>query len=953
MKQLTALLFSLFFLQTMSFAQSQRLVLVEHFTQASCGPCASQNPLLRTTLLANSTKAIALKHQVSWPGTDPMYTHYPAGPSDRRTYYGITGVPNTVLGGIQGPGAPNTVVTTATINTRYAVASPFDLTVSFSVTGGVITATTDIACTQAVSGTLVLHVAVIEKHIGFGSAPGSNGEVDFHNVMKQMLPSTSGTALAGSWAVGNTQSISESWTLSNVYDNNELAVIVFIQDNVTKEVHQAGYASSTTPTANDDSGILDIPTAGNQCGTSHDAQVELMNYGANTLSSTTINYDVDGGTPATYNWTGSLASGSSTVVSLPNMTVAAGYHTFNSWTTLPNGVADTGPGNDSRSEPLSVGSETIDLVITTDCWGSETSWEVHDASGNTWSEGGGYGNVGGGTTENHSFCLVPGDCYDFIINDSYGDGMYGSQYGSCTVDGNYIITDQSANQLATIIAANSDFGNQEVNNFCVPSLQPLASDFVGVPTTVCEGSTVNFTDASTGNMTTWNWSFTGGTPATSSVQNPGPVVYAASGNYQVSLIVGDGSTTDTKTVASYITVLSAPTAGTSAVDATCGQTNGSTTATPSGGQAPYTYAWDDQLAQTTATATGLSVGVYNCTVTDANGCSVTVAATVGNPGAPIVTGAGVDATCAQNDGSAAVTITGGSAPFIYVWVPNVSTSASATGLAAGVYNVTVTDNNGCASSVSITIVAPSVPSVSGTATDEVCAGDCDGSLNATATGGTAPYTYNWDGGIGAGQTQSSVCPGTYVVTITDASGCTSTSSVTIAAGAAAPVASFTASATNVDVGIAVNFTNTSTGGTTYNWDFGDGNSSANQSPSHSYAAVGTYTVVLTVTNAAGCAATFSEVIVVSEIDGVSEMSSADLVQLFPNPSHGELQLSWGALKVRYVEVVNILGAQVYVSAGVNGSNSHVMDLSAQPNGVYFVNVHTDEETIAKRVVIAK
>lgn len=757
MKKLTLTVLGVVLSMSMVVAQSQRLCLIEHFTQASCGPCASQNPTLEATLNANSTKAVAIKHQVSWPGTDPMNAHYPAGPGDRRSYYGITGVPNTVLGGIQGPGAPNTVVTTATINSRYAVASPFDLNVSFTKAGGVINATADINCSQAVSGNLVLHIVVVEKHIAFGSAPGSNGETDFYNVCKQYLPNTSGTSLSASWAVNDNQTVSESWTWTNVYDDTELAVVAFIQDNTTKEIHQAAWAPTETAALNDDAGISDVPNAGNICSPSWTPQVTLLNYGANNLTSATINYDLDGGTTQTQAWTGSLAPGASTTVTLSAMSPSSGYHTFNAWTTNPNSTTDANTNNDDNAAGLSVGDQTIDLQLITDCWGSETSWEVRDASNNVWAAGGNYPDVTGGATYNESFCLVTGDCYDFVLNDAYGDGMHGSQWGSCTVDGNYTISDQTPTTLATMIAANSDFGNQEINNFCVPAAVMPVSTFSGNPTSVCAGSSVAFSDASTGNITTWNWTFPGGVPGTSTQQNP-TVTYANAGNYDVTLQVSDGTNSDTQTLNSYIQVNANPTGTTSVVDASCGQSNGSVTVTAATGQAPYAYSWSPS-GGTGATASGLAAGVYTVTITDANGCVGTALGTVANPGAPSVTGSGVDATCAQNDGSASVTVTGGQQPYTYVWSPNVSTGSTASGLAAGTYSVTVTDGTGCASSTTITITAPPLPVATSNSTDEICDGDCDGTLDASASGGTSPFTYSWDNGVGSGATHTGVCPG--------------------------------------------------------------------------------------------------------------------------------------------------------------------------------------------------
>ena len=80
-------------------AQSQRLVLAEEFTQASCGPCASQNPAFNTLIAANSTKIITIKYQTSWPGVDPMNAQNPTQVQTRVNYYAVSGVPDGEIGG--------------------------------------------------------------------------------------------------------------------------------------------------------------------------------------------------------------------------------------------------------------------------------------------------------------------------------------------------------------------------------------------------------------------------------------------------------------------------------------------------------------------------------------------------------------------------------------------------------------------------------------------------------------------------------------------------------------------------------------------------------------------------------------------------------------------------------------------------------------------------------------
>jgi hypothetical protein len=439
---------------TVAFGQSQRLVLVEHFTQASCGPCAGQNPTLHSTMQANSTKATILTHQVSWPGVDAMNAIYPAGPEDRRNYYGVTGVPNTVLGG-GSPGAPNTVVTTNSINARYGVASPFDIDLSNSALTPAwdgIDVEMTINCTQAVSGNLKAHIAIIEDHITYadaGTPGGTNGETDYYSVMRQMLPNTSGTTIAASWAVNDNSTINESWNFSTngtVANFGEVAIIAFIQDDVTKEIHQAQYfkPAITAQVAND-AAIVDILNVDDAiCGTSITPTVTLQSFGSNPLTSVDISYSVNGGTPQVHNWTGNLAFLATDQVNLPAISFTAQASNTVTITAMnPNATTDDEPSNDSDAKvfaaPETAGTLVIELV--TDGYGDETYWEVQDAGGNTVDSGGnaqvGLTNIGtnifpaptdpgsyassGTFTENVT--LTSSGCHTFYITDYYGDGM--------------------------------------------------------------------------------------------------------------------------------------------------------------------------------------------------------------------------------------------------------------------------------------------------------------------------------------------------------------------------------------------------------------------------------------------------------------------------------------------------------------------------------------------------
>lgn len=463
----TLLLTLLVAMATGVFAQSQRMVLLEHFTQASCPPCATYNPLVKQYFDNTTTNATAIKYQTSWPGTDPMNAHNPGDVQARVTYYGVSGVPDVVIDGNVAQGNPGTLFAggqSSTMDTRATVASDFDITVSHAFTGAGVDVTAVITATNAVANAnLKAHVVIVEKEISFANPPGSNGETEFYNVMKAMLPTSAGTDLGDVWSNGTTEVLTESWNIANVYNVSELAAIVFVQDDVTKEIMQANISEVMTSTLNLDAGVTSTNPSGSDyetviCNTNNQPQITLSNFGNTTLTSADINYSVNG-TQATYSWTGSIPTFGSEVVTLPAIAYtpsAAGFNQFAAQATNPNGGTDDYPSNDNSSgffeyvaySDVTEYKSALTLTINTDNYAEETSWEFVDAAGNVLAAGPAQAYANSQTyTEN--ITLPDGECYMFYIYDSYGDGIccnYGA--GSYTLedsDGTVLIEQSQAN----------------------------------------------------------------------------------------------------------------------------------------------------------------------------------------------------------------------------------------------------------------------------------------------------------------------------------------------------------------------------------------------------------------------------------------------------------------------------------------------------------------------------
>jgi len=207
------------------------------------------------------------------------------------------------------------------------------------------------------------------------------------------------------------------------------------------------------------------------------------------------------------------------------------------------------------------------------------------------------------------------------------------------------------------------------------------------------------------------------------------------------------------------------------------------TASATGGVEPYTWLWSD--GQTSRTASGLSAGTYQVTVTDSEGRTATTNVSITQPDQLTVTATGTNNTIhGGSDGAATAHVSGGTTPYTYLWNDSAAQSSqTANNLMAGTYTVSVTDANGCTANTTITLTqpGPAVPELSVTASVNShvsCFGGSNGQATATATGGVGPYTWLWSDGQQTDVVYNLVA-GTHQVTLTDDLGNTAQAKVTI------------------------------------------------------------------------------------------------------------------------------------------------------------------------------
>jgi gliding motility-associated-like protein len=217
------------------------------------------------------------------------------------------------------------------------------------------------------------------------------------------------------------------------------------------------------------------------------------------------------------------------------------------------------------------------------------------------------------------------------------------------------------------------------------------------------------------------------------------------------------------------------------VDVDCnGNANGELEVTATDGTAPYTYTLDGGVPQANGLFTGLAAGTYTLEVTDDHGCTDDMTIDIiENPVLTVSIPTSVDVTCNGDcDGSATALGNGGDGTYTYDW-SNGDTSASISGLCAGIYTVTVYDGNSCSAENSITINEnPTLTATISAFNDATINGVCDGDATVLAGGGDGTYTYLWSDAQNTA-TATGLCAGSYTVTVYDGNGCSATASVVI------------------------------------------------------------------------------------------------------------------------------------------------------------------------------
>lgn len=370
------------------------------------------------------------------------------------SYYNITGFPTSYFDGTDSIVGGNHTISMypsylQNYNAAMAVATPFDITATWTQNGSNIDVTAVVTQVGAYSlGNLRLQSCLTQSHIVYAW----QGQPECNFVNRDMYPDENGQAVTVTQ--GNSQTFNYTIPINAAWNQSDMELIVWVENGVNKHIYNAAVSVLAVPTSAIDPSVVSIENSigATSCISSIAPVVKIRNMGGNPLSSVDFSYSVNGGTASTYTWTGTALNFLDyATVTLPSINFTSAANN-----TLTVNITNSGDGNTANNVVNKTWMETNNsstpglytFTLQQDQYGAETTWEIKDASGAIVLQGGPYQTLANGTPLPapwvYTFTAASGSCYTFNIYDEYGDGICCS-YGA----GSYSLTNGSGNVVTS------------------------------------------------------------------------------------------------------------------------------------------------------------------------------------------------------------------------------------------------------------------------------------------------------------------------------------------------------------------------------------------------------------------------------------------------------------------------------------------------------------------------
>ena len=469
-------------------------VVLEEFTGIYCGYCPQGHAIANDIYDANPNDVVVINiHAGSYAnpqGNDPDFrtpfgdaianqsdlAGYPAGTVNRQVFAGMEmNAGGTAMSRSNWESTSNTVLGQASY-VNVALEGTLD------VVTRVLTVDVETHFTGVAPSSVNLNVALLQNHVA-GTQSGASGNPDQvledgnyeHNHMLRHLLTGQWGHVINTTTQGTTSSNQFTYTIPEdlngvPYELGNLEIVAFVAEGQQNIMTGAKGPIEFQGLIDDNASIDDVKSRDEICGDYTNAVVKFKNKGATEITSLEVTYDVNGGTPMTETWTGSIDFYETATIELSNIDVSSmATGTINTSITAVNGNTDgessdnTGSVDFTQTSASAFGTDYT-LTVVQDRYGSEITWEVLDASNTVVASGGPYQNLQASGTQAHeeTMSLSAEGCYTVKMMDSYGDG-FNSGYG----EGSYSFKNSIG---VEVISSNAQFGKEELKPFDLATL---------------------------------------------------------------------------------------------------------------------------------------------------------------------------------------------------------------------------------------------------------------------------------------------------------------------------------------------------------------------------------------------------------------------------------------------------------------------------------------------------